>query len=485
MNDSLNTPESMFRLLVPATDATPPGTPFVELCGSPWVLAEYESIAEAPAFTCVSYSWGRGRMENMLEGGVMSDRTIPAIETIIKAAQVPEYWTKALMCAPRDEIKERAALSAALAASQAIWIDALCAPSREPARTACLRSMGAIYSSAAQVFAVLSEPCAGLLRQIDDTGRMKPEEFFVLEGDAWISRAWTYQEMANSKSTLFVAEGDGSVLILAQDFLNAILTDTTDYAAAKGFSRKSLAVLFPHLESLQEMFAEHRIAEHAGRPAYQAMSAMHFRISEQGDDRIHAMMGVMTNGPSVGPVDANIRPAEYFMQVCEAKGDYSFMYCVAPRCDIPGRGWRPVADKMQPVLAGLLATGSGLSGSLRPTHLQMDNMCRMKPSRLNPIAKVIGGFLLDDVAIAILERLRQKGFTGCGQCLELENGYFFPQSSFKRSNELFVVTSHDVVWQDGGPGLLLRSNGTDINQFCDVGVFIGSYPKTSESINVG
>lgn len=33
--------------------------------------------------------------------------------------------------------------------------------------------------------------------------------------------------------------------------------------------------------------------------------------------------------------------------------------------------------------------------------------------------------------------------------------------------------------------LLLRSNGTDINQFCDVGVFVGRFPKTRESINVG
>lgn len=40
-------------------------------------------------------------------------------------------------------------------------------------------------------------------------------------------------------------------------------------------------------------------------------------------------------------------------------------------------------------------------------------------------------------------------------------------------------------WAQGAPGLLLRSNGTDINQFCDVGVFIGELPKNSKSISEG
>lgn len=482
----MNTAESLFRLLVPATDATPPDAPFIELCGGRWVLAEYASIADAPPYTCISYSWGAGRTKHAFDAGqCMSDRTIPAIEATIKASQAPEHWAKALRCDPRDELKEQAALADALNASQAIWIDALCVPSAEPARTACLRTMGAIFSTAAQVFAVLSAPCAKLLRQIHDTEHMKPEEFFVLEGDGWITRAWTYQEIANSKSTYFIAQGDGSVLILALDFLNAILTDTTDYAQKRGLDKRKLSVLFPRLDSLQEMFAEHRLVEYSGLSAYQVMCAMHQRVAEREDDCIHAMVGVVTTSPSTTPADAPVQPAEYFMQMCEAKGDFSFVFSTAPRSDLLGRHWRPVATHLPPVLSGLLASGSGLSGCLKPTHLQMDNMCRMKPGRLNSVAVAIGQFLMDDVAIAILERLRRKGFTGCGQWLELESGYFFPQSSFKPADDLFVVTCHDVQWVRGGPGLLLRSNDTDINQFCDVGVFIGRCPKTSESINVG
>ncbi|MDO8310482.1 MAG: HET domain-containing protein, partial [Sideroxyarcus sp.] len=449
----------------------------------------------APPYTCISYSWDSGKVDNMFEdGGLMSYRTLPVIEATIKASQKPENWGYALKSTPPDAQKEAAALAAALKAAQAIWIDALCVPSQEPARAACLRSMGAIYGSAAQVFAVLSEPCANPLHQISDKVPMTSEALFVLENDNWITRAWTYQEMANSKSTLFIAQGDGSVLLLALDFLNAILTDTSAYADAQGFERTQLAVRFPKLESLQVMMAEHRLVEYTGRSAYQVMSAMHQRVAERKEDRIYAMLGVITSLPSGGLHDAALHPAEYFMRACEEKGDYSFIYCTAPRSDIPGKGWRPVADQFQPVVAGLLAPSYGLTGCLKATHLQLDNMSRMSPGTLdsgamNAIRAFVGsgiaGLSSGDIADVVLERLKQHGFSGCGEHLETENGYFFPQSTLTGSDEIFVVVSKDVQWTNGGPGLLVRSSDTDINHFCDVGAFVGKMPKVGESINVG
>lgn len=496
MNNISHTPENIFRLLVPATDLTPPDTLSVELCGSRWVLTEFAQISDAPPYTCISYSWGSGSVENIFEDGqLMSYRTLPVIEATIKASLSPENWDYALKCTPPDAQKEAAALAAALKASQAIWIDALCVPSQEPARAACLRRMGAIYSSAAQVFVVLSEPCFKPLRQIHDKVRMNPEELFVLENDNWITRAWTYQEMANSNSTLFIAQGDGSVLLLAQDFLDAISADTDAYADAQGFERTKLPARFPKLESLQVMMAEHRVVELTGRSAYQVMSAVHQRFAEREEDRIYAMIGVIATSPSDNSDDwAALHPAEYFMRVCEVKGDYSFIFCTAPRSDIPGRGWRPVADQIQPVLSGLLAPSYGLKGCLKAAHLQLDNMSRISPGTLstgamNAIRSFVGsdiaGLSSGDIANVALDNLRRYGFSGCGEYLETENGYFFPQSTLASSDEIFVAVSEDVQWTNGGPGLLLRSNGAEINQFCDVGVFIGRFPKNREPINVG
>lgn len=190
MNNDLNIPENILRLLVPASDFTPPDATFVELCGNRWVLTEFARISDAPPYTCISYSWGTGRTENPFEAGqMMSDRTLPAIEVTIKASQSPDHWGWALM--RTDAQKEAAALSAALEASQAIWIDALCVPYQDPARAACLRSMGAIYSSATQVFAVLSETCSKLLHKIHSKERMSFDDLIALENDDWITRAWT------------------------------------------------------------------------------------------------------------------------------------------------------------------------------------------------------------------------------------------------------------------------------------------------------
>lgn len=495
MNNISNTSKNIFRLLVPATDLTPPHAPFIALCGSRWVLTEWMPISDAPPYTCISYAWGSGRVGNMFEDGqLMSYRTIPSIETTIKASQAPEHWRYALMCSPRDAQQEAVAVGVAIKAAQAMWIDALCMPSHDPALAACLRSLGTIYNSAAQVFVVLSEPCSKLLQQIQNTGRMNPEELFALENDDWITRVWTYQEMANSKRTFFVARGDGSVLYHALDFLNAILTDTCDYADAQGFGRAELSVRFPRLDSMQVMMAEHRIVEYTGRCAYQVMSAMHQRYAERGEDRIYAMIGAMTDLPSDVADDAINHPAEYFMRVCEAKGDYSFIYCIAPRSEEQGRRWRPTAGDIPPVLPGVLVAGGGQAGSIKPTHLQLEKMYRPAPRAINPdglkaarayLQGDSASLLPGDIAAAIFERLKQKGFSGCGDYMELESGFFFPQSSFARSDEIFVAVSPDMNWTNGAAGLLLRSNGTDINEFCDVGVFIGRLPKIGETIKVG
>lgn len=479
--------ENIFRLLVPATDSTPLDTPSVELCGRRWRLTEWMPISEAPPYTCISYSWGSGRIENMFEAGqLMSDRTIPAIEATITVSQSPEHWINALICTPRDTQKEANKLSDALNASQAIWIDELCIPFRGAARDDFIKkNLGIIYNSASQVCAVLSKSCSELLNKIYSTGRMTSDDLFILDKEEWFHRFWTYIELANSKFTLFIAQGDCHALILAQDLLNTVLTDTTDYAKTHGFEQYRLAKLFPGLEILQSAIAEHSLAEYTGRSAYQVMSSVHQRNAVQAEYRMTAMICLIATLPSDRLDEVSLQPSEYFMRVCEVKGDFSFLYCTAPRSDMPGRNWRPVSDQLQPILSGLLASGSGLSGCLYATHLQLHNMCRMNPGRLNTVTKSIGNFLQVNIPVSILEQLRQKGFTGCGEYLELENGYFFPQSSFTRSKDLFIVASEDVIWAQGAPGMLLRSNGTDINQFCDVGVFIGRLPKGGESINVG
>jgi Heterokaryon incompatibility protein (HET) len=125
--------ESAFRLLVPAGDTVSSGAAVVDAAGQRWQVVDHGAVplpANAPKYTCVSYSWAGGRTRNPFDPDrPMSTRALPALETAIAASQTPP---------------------------PAIWLDAACMPSREPARSLCLRSMGAIYAAASAVLAVLS-----------------------------------------------------------------------------------------------------------------------------------------------------------------------------------------------------------------------------------------------------------------------------------------------------------------------------------------
>jgi hypothetical protein len=133
----LETPYNIFRLLVLAKDTVPPNTSTIELAGALWTTTDDSPLIDGVVsdYTCISYSWGSGRIPNpIVPDQWMSDRVIPVIETAIRALR-----------------------------PTSIWVDAFCMPIREPERTACLRSMGSIYASAARVVAVLSASCAELL----------------------------------------------------------------------------------------------------------------------------------------------------------------------------------------------------------------------------------------------------------------------------------------------------------------------------------
>jgi hypothetical protein len=205
----MNTSKCTFKLLEPATDFTPLDSPSIDVRGKRWVLTEYAQISDAPVFSCVSYAWGRDTTENLFNGDQsMSVRTIPVIKATLCVSQSQENWANNVEFShARDPQKEEAGRAAALKASRALWIDALCVPAEGPARIACLRSMGEIYSSAWQVFVVLSELCSDVFHQIRNTGRLDPGALFVLESDDWITRAWAYQETVNSRAMYFIVQG--------------------------------------------------------------------------------------------------------------------------------------------------------------------------------------------------------------------------------------------------------------------------------------
>jgi hypothetical protein len=404
----------------------------------------------------------------------MSDRAIPAFESALRAC---------------------AAIKAESGTSQSpvIWLDAFCVPAQDPARDTCLKNMGAIYGNALQVVVVLPTSCFALLDQIRRMDRVDVPALLAFEHDDWVERAWTYQEIVNSKNIYFVSEGDNAVPVRGDKLLNSVGQALEEYKKTRGYDAFRLRAEHPRLSSIEDVIADWLTADYLQRSAYQVMAAMDGRRAREADDFFYAMIGAITTSPVDDRGTASVPPAEYFMRVCETKGDYSFIYSTAPRSTIAGRCWRPGAGPLHTILPWH-SSGERQSGSLYPSYLQLNNMCRMVPGMIGLTAKqFVEKFLhvendaprSESIQELILRRLQDAGFGGCGEHLELESGYFFPHESLTDLGGVVVVVATEVQWVFGAPGLLLRGNDTDIYTYCGVGVFVGPIPCVGQSINIG
>lgn len=479
MNAHSNLSENFFKLLIPATALNRSDRNTIQLCGKPWVLVDFKQLSDAPPYTCISYSWGKTETINIFGNDRdASVRTTPVIETVINAIQSTECEESAMKSMFFSEEKLAEKLALVRDASHAIWIDSLCCPQQQPEAEICIQNMGEIYSEATQVFVVLNTDCDKTVLKISKKESLNLEDYLAIANDDWIDRLWTYQEFANSKMMFIVAEDKGSAFISELQFLCALMSDAVAYDDIQDIE------LFQKLERMNLLVAEQQMEE---RSALQIMSATQERYSERKDtrDHINVMLSVLASAVTITPPQEQslMTLFDHFMSACEEKDDYSFIFSTSPRSNVLGRNWRPMGDQITPVISNVLVVGRGLSGVLKETHLQMNNMCRMV-SKTNLVISRIENFLKTDFPNNILKQLRQRGFTGCGECLKLEHGYFFPQLPHKRSSDLFIAISHDVTFHHGAPGLLLRSTNTDINQFCDTGVFIGKPPAISETINI-
>ncbi|MBU3014720.1 HET domain-containing protein [Poseidonibacter lekithochrous] len=467
---------NFFKLLIPVTEANVSSTKTIKLCGKMWTLVDFKQLSDAPPFTCISYSWGIDKSLNPLNSEKeISARTIPVIETVINSFESDECWNTEIESLFHSEDKLAKKLALAHKASSAIWIDALCSPQEQPAADICIQNMGEIYKSAAQIFVVLNTNCLDTVNRIYNRKPLSLNDYIAVANDDWIDRVWTYQEFVNSKMMFLIAEGKEKKFISELNFLNALMTYATAYSDIQDID------MYQKLERMQLLVAAQQIN---AQSAFQAMSAVSRRFATRQEDRINVMISVVTNGITSEQNLHLIPPIEHFMNICEENNDFSFIFSTNPRSEVVGKRWRPIGNQLIAVISDVSVYGSGLSGCINDTHLQMNNMCKMVPWKNNLIISSIDGFINGNLSKLLFEGLRQRGFEGCGECIKLEEGYFFPQSPHKRSKDLFVVVSNDVKFHQGAPALLLRSNDTDINQFCDTGIFIGKPPKNSENINV-
>jgi hypothetical protein len=420
--------------------------------GRSWRLSAHDLDASAdPDFACISYSWGDGREPSPLKPGFsVSDRTVPVLETFIRHRPT----------------------------CRRIWVDAFCVPHEPRERAATLESMGYIYSRAREVVIVLSAAALPALAHMAGHDRVREEHLAVLENEEWVSRAWTYQEAANSRRLHITCERAQNTLIDGVHFLSAV-----GYTLSRmDGSHVSKARRFPRLDTFEDLIADYFMADYEQRSALAIMANMDRRTQRDAADHFYAMIGAISTerASAAGSADA----CEAFMAVCERKGDYSFIYSGAPREDAPGRRWRPRSGDV-PALLSRVCWGASQPGEADARGLRLDGMVELFTGHLGDNAeRSVRKWLAileespakdTDASLheALFRALQPIGFRGSSRCIDTPAGCFFPFETVVLERVVRVVVTTTVKWAFGGPGMACYEGEDGPGTCYTPGVFVG------------
>ena len=448
-----------FRLLVEGTNSSSPNLGF-RFNGKQWQVTEPLPLGEdtVPPFVCISYTWGHGREQN------------------------PVY-TRELM-----STHTRPALSAAMrhCSTKAFWIDALCVPSSPPHKLATLGSMGFIYSEASEVVICMSESLAPVIREMRSSDRISDAALLALENDGWVRSVWTYQEVVNSKLLNFVS---GAEVVDGSQFLNCLGYSLQHYKAAHDIDDMDLSKTLPRLDALEELIADWMTGNYTERSALRTMSQFAYRYNEDPKNYFYAFLGAVVRGPwPWNPAMSVEELASEFMDICEEKNDYSFIYASNPRSETAGHGWRPEPGLLRaPVIWHTY--GAGQKGHRDAQGLWLEDIVLVVPTA--QIGRVGKRFLMQwlnrsrrhhvegsdaEIVATLLDDLRRMAYNGSRQQILTDIGVFFPQTPIDELDSVEILLSTGTRWSFGAAGLAKVGTGDYIHYV--PGVFIGELRKS-------
>lgn len=380
--------------------------------------------------------------------------------------------------------------------------------------------MGSVYHAAASVITVLESPTWRIVKQASShrsPEALSLEDMHVLEADPWISRVWTYQELVNSRVTYFTCPAVDTELepqtavVEASLFFNCVGYSLACFKRDAQISESTAVSTFPNLNVLEDTLLDRTLSSYLKRPALGILG----NISKRSFDprfpqsRLLASVGALTAEASWGPPSDNLCSlSEKIMEICEAKGDYSFVYTADERSTEAGRTWRP--DGRQAESGGIPAHLLPIinwpvhGGSLGETQRgrtdehgfwledmvpllvvdAIDHDAKAELDRLfwgrtdpeNPDQEASNGILgqegergdwLEDLVNFFL----QIGYTGFLEPKICETGLFFSQKDLTGREDVELFASASLSYAFGSPGLATwREEG--VMRTC-AGVFVG------------
>ncbi len=418
--------------------------PSVAAGGQRWAVRAFAEGAPLPEYVAISYAWGRGRTPHpFAPDRLISDRALPALDTAARAVT-----------------------------DRALWLDALCVPPDDAGRAATLRRLACIYAQATEVLVVLSQAAGGVFEEIAQRRPVSLASLRRLEQEAWVSRCWTYQELARSRSLRLLAEGS-PLAVDGSQFLNHV---------GEAFSRAGTADTreLPALENLLDVLAAWI---HTGSEpfAYQVMAGLACRTAERPADRFNSVLGALDPTANFAGAEDPRAAASQFMALCEAKGDLSFIFTTGPRCQTRGRSWRPEPGDLLPVLAWH-TFGTGQPGRVRAESVELGQFHVARPGKLSDTARAFVADLLsrvwrraggDSSAAAVAQELTSMAGRPMGEAIELTDGYFFPTRTQSPDPAGVVLVALGVRWVHGAPGLWVEALPSGRYRCLDVGIFVG------------
>lgn len=148
--------------------------------------------------------------------------------------------------------------------------------------------MSSIYRHAARILIILSAATADYLYTPE--AEITDEMIETFDNDAWVTRAWTYQEFAISDPNAdicFAAEGAGERgTVTPMDLLNKMGTTVRDYKRRHPNDDKK----WRNLGAFEELIVDYLMSNYVERSALCSLGSVDRRTQGREEDRYYSYL---------------------------------------------------------------------------------------------------------------------------------------------------------------------------------------------------
>lgn len=190
--------------------------------------------------------------------------------------------------------------------------------------------MGYIYSLALSVIAVLRAPTWEIIASVNQPlpPALSTEDMDILEQDEWIRSPWTYQEIMDSKVTMFttyeISTADQKGSIISDQFFDCIDFPLERWKLRDDVGEAASMRHFPNLCAIAETITESMISSYPYHYALLALSdttGRRFDASNPNNILLTALGALSQEASWTTSTGSISELADKFMGLCKSRND--------------------------------------------------------------------------------------------------------------------------------------------------------------------